>query len=38
LLGTITFLAWWTSSLSAENAKNLHTLIKNTIGKGLALP
>jgi hypothetical protein len=38
LLGTITFLAWWTSSLSMENAKNLHTLIKNTIGKGLALP
>ena len=38
LLGTITFLAWWTSTLSAENAKNLHTLIKNTIGKGLALP
>jgi hypothetical protein len=38
LLGTITFLAWWTSSLSTENAKNLHTLIKNTIGKGLALP
>jgi len=38
LLGTITFLAWWTSTLSAENAKNLHTLIKNTIGKGLNLP
>jgi len=38
LLGTITFLAWWTSSLSVENAKNLHTLIKSTIGKGLALP
>jgi hypothetical protein len=38
LLGTISFLIWWNFSINTSSMQNFHSLIKSTIGKGLALP
>lgn len=37
-LGTISFLAWWHSSINPTNMQSFHVLVKSTIGKGLNLP
>jgi len=38
LLGTISFLIWWNSSVSSLVLPLFHNLYKNTAGKGLGLP